>query len=167
MGKTVGDSAAYGNYPTAASPATNSYKEGVFLGYRWFDNKEIEPLFPFGHGLSYTSFEISSAKTTGGSDDLEFTVIVRNTGARSGSEVIQVYIEPPACETPRPPRELKAFAKVTLAPGESKAVTLRIERADLAYWNPGTKQWTVTPGDYTAWLGNSSRNLQVKIPFRA
>ena len=160
------DSAAYGNYPTSQTPAANSYKEGVFAGYRWFDAKGTEPLFPFGYGLGYTTFRISGLKVTRNNDyDLEVTAMVRNTGTRPGSEVVQAYIEPPKAGAPRPVRELKAFSKIALDPGACKSVTMHIAKADLAYWNPATKTWEVTPGSYTARVGDSSRNLPEKATF--
>ena len=158
------DSAAYGNYPSAQHPSANTYKEGVFLGYRWFDSKDREPLFPFGFGLGYTSFELTDAKAIKG-DDIAVSATVKNTGTRAGEEVVQLYIEPPAGDVPRPVRELKAFTKVALAAGQSAQVTMHIARADLAYWNPGTKGWVVTPGGYTARVGDSSGNLPLKAGF--
>lgn len=160
------DCAAYGNYPTAQNPAANTYKEGVFAGYRWFDAKGTEPLFPFGYGLSYTTFGISNAKAKlGPNEEILVTATVCNTGTRPGAEVVQVYVEPPKDATPRPVRELKAFAKIALNPGESKTVTLPVGRADLAYWSPDTKSWVVTPGTYTARVGDSSRNLPLEATF--
>jgi len=160
------DCAAYGNYPISKEVQNNTYKEGVFLGYRWFDAKGIEPLFPFGYGLSYTTFQYSDAKIDKDvQGNFTVTATVKNTGSRAGAEVVQVYVEPPKAETPRPVRELKAFAKVGLNPGESKTVTLTLLRDDLAYWNPQTKSWTITPGSYTACVGGSSRDLPLKAAF--
>ena len=90
----------------------------------------------------------------------------RNSGSRAGTDVVQVYIEPPQADAPRPVRELKAFTRIALAPGESKPVTLSIAKSDLAYWDPGTKAWVVTPGAYAARVGDSSRNLPLKTGFR-
>lgn len=160
------DSCAYGNYPTAADPEANTYKEGVFLGYRWFDAKGTEPLFPFGFGLGYTTFAMSNPLVTkDGSKMLGVTVTIRNTGSRAGAEVVQLYVEPPKAAVARPVRELKAFLKVILQPGESKTVAMSIDAADLAYWDPGTKAWILTPGPYTARIGDSSRNLPLTARF--
>ena len=160
------DCPAYGNYPTAETPEANTYTEGVLAGYRGFDAKGIEPLFPFGYGLAYTTFEFSTPTVRqDGNGDFVAGVTVRNSGSRAGQEVVQVYVEPPAVEVPRPARELKAFAKIALAPGESRTVAMPIARADLAYWNPGTKSWVVTPGAYTARIGDSSRDLPLKAGF--
>jgi len=161
------DCPAYGNYPTARTPNANIYKEGVFAGYRGFDAKGVEPLFPFGFGLSYTTFDFSNAAATlDGSGNVQVTATIRNSGSRAGTDVVQVYIEPPQADVPRPVRELKAFTRIALAPGESKPVTLSIAKSDLAYWDPGTKAWVVTPGAYAARVGDSSRNLPLKTGFR-
>jgi beta-glucosidase len=165
--RTWEDSAAYGNYPTAANPKVNDYKEGIFTGYRWFDSKGTEPLFPFGFGESYTTFAVTDAKVSKKSDDTyEVAATIQNTGNRPGADVMQAYIEPPQSDAPRPVRELKAFARVSLNPGESKTVTMPIARADLAYWDPSSKSWVVTPGGYTARVGDSSRNLPAAAGFR-
>ena len=159
------DSSVYGNYPTELNKDVNTYKEGTLLGYRAFDVKNIEPLFPFGFGLGYTTFEISGAKVVNGDHEIEVTVTVKNSGKREGADVVQVYIEPPKGEVPRAVRELKAFSKVKLEPGESKSVKMQVPRAELAYWNPGTKSWVVTPGSYVARVGDSSRNLPLTAAF--
>jgi beta-glucosidase len=162
------DSPAYGNYPTPQMPSENTYKEGVFLGYRWFDAKATQPLYPFGYGLSYTTFDIPGAVVKMKKDsnlDIEVRASIRNTGTRPGTDVVQVYIEPPQTDIPRPVRELKAFSKITLNPGETKLIPLHISHDDLAYWNPTTKAWTVTPGIYTARVGDSSRNLLARVQF--
>jgi len=160
------DCPAYHNYPTPENPKSNTYKEGIFAGYRGFDKRKIEPLFPFGYGLSYTTFDISDARVSSDNiDGVEVSATVHNTGSRAGAEVVQVYVEPPTASIPRPVRELKAFTKVTLNPGESKTVTMNIPRGDLAYWSSDKRQWIVTPGDYTAYVGDSSRNLPLKAPF--
>ncbi len=157
------DCAAYGNYPTAESGRVNTYKEGVFLGYRWFDAKGIEPLFPFGYGLSYTTFRFSDFRVASNGGNLTATVTVTNTGTRDGAEIAQVYVEPPKGAVPRPVRELKGFARVSLKAGESKTVNIPCD--DLSYWDPGAKAWTVTPGEYVARVGDSSRQLYLSANF--
>ena len=158
------DSAAYGNYPDKDHPKSNTYKEGVFLGYRWFDAKGIEPLFPFGFGLSYTNFALSDLKGgRSGADEVEFSVAVRNTGSRAGAEVVQLYAAPPAGGSlPRPPRELKAYGKVYLKPGEIRTLTLRVKLADLGAWDPGDKKWMTYPGEYVFQAGENSRDLPLR-----
>lgn len=161
------DCAAYGHYPSSGEKAPdNDYAEGVFLGYRWFDSKGIKPLFPFGHGLSYTRFRFSDLKVaTDQKDSFKATVTLTNTGQRAGAEVVQLYVEPPAAEVPRPVRELRGFTRVELKPGESRQVSIPFSKADLAYWNPSTKAWVITPGTYHAHVGSSSENLPVKADF--
>ena len=161
--KRLEDIASYGNYPTAQHPESNTYKEGVFLGYRWFDAKDIAPLFPFGFGLSYTTFRFSDLKVSSTGGNPVVTVTVTNSGSRKGAEVAQVYIAPPKGPAPRPVRELKGFAKVQLDPGESRSVTIPCD--DLSYWDPDKKAWTVTPGDYAVSVGDSSRTLTLSARF--
>ncbi len=157
------DSAAYGNYPSKEHPHSNTYKEGVLLGYRWFDAKGTEPLFPFGFGLSYTQFVLSDLKAEqSGEDAVNFSVQVRNSGERAGAEVVQVYAAPPGGEEGRAPRELKAYGKVLLQPGETKTVILKTKVADLMVWDSAAKKWTLPSGDYVFQAGDSSRNLPLK-----
>jgi beta-glucosidase len=157
------DCAAYGNYPTQESPQANTYKEGVFLGYRRFDAKGIEPLFPFGTGLSYTTFRFSDLKMASGNGKLNVTVTVTNAGTREGAEVAQVYVAPPNGPVPRPARELKGFARVALKSGESGSVTIPCD--DLSYWDPSTKAWTISSGEYLVTVGDSSRQLYLSGKF--
>ncbi len=103
------------------------YKEGVFAGYRWFDEKKIEPSFAFGHGLSYTTFKMSDLKVTETADGIRVACNVRNTGTRAGAEVVQVYIAPRSSSVSRPARELKGFARVALEPGESRRVEIALQ----------------------------------------
>ena len=161
------DCAAYGNYPSQKHPKDNTYKEGVFLGYRWFDARDTAPLFPFGFGLSYTPFALSDLKATrDGSDAVELSVAVRNNGTRAGAEVVQVYAAPPTGALSRPVRELKAYAKVFLQPGESRTVPLKIRCADLTAWDPADKQWTLFPGEYIFQAGDSSRDLPLRAALK-
>ena len=161
------DSAAYGNYPNHDHPNSNTYKEGVFLGYRWFDAKNLEPLFPFGFGLSYTAFVLSDLKAERrGEEEVDVSVTVRNTGPRAGAEVVQVYVAPPAGGVPRPRRELKAYAKVFLQPGESQTVRLETKTADLATWDEVAKKWIVPAGEYVLQAGDSSRDLPLSTELK-
>ena len=157
------DSAAFGNYPNAEHPKANTYKEGVFLGYRWFDAKNREPLFPFGFGLSYTKFALSDLQAARrGAEVVTVSVKVQNTGARAGAEVVQVYAAAPAGGLPRPPRELKAYGKVFLQPGESKNVELEVKTADLMTWDPTEKKWVAPAGEHVLQVGDSSRDLPLR-----
>ena len=145
------------------------YGEGIFVGYRWHDEKEIQPLFPFGYGLSYTSFEIGtptlSAPSIKPGDQLTVTVNVTNTGKRAGAEVVQLYIADVEASVPRPPKELKGFKKVFLKPAESKQVSFKLTTRDLSFWDVTTKSWKAEPGDFDVLMGASSRNISSKARF--
>jgi beta-glucosidase len=160
------ESAAYEHYPLAANPEANDYKEGLLLGYRWFDTQKIAPLFPFGFGLSYTQFELSVfgrvKGMAGAGGAIQFSVDVRNTGKCAGAEVVQVYAENPAGQPGRPVHELKAYGKVFLQPGEKRTLTLNINPADLAAWDAATHGWVPARGERTFLAGDSSRNLPLQ-----
>ncbi|MXZ84830.1 MAG: glycoside hydrolase family 3 protein [Acidimicrobiia bacterium] len=175
---------AYLNYP--GENGVVRYGEGLHIGHRWFDARAIEPAVPFGHGLSYAAFEWSAPRVTGGGDaEMADPVIVEvdvvNTSDRSGSDVVQVYVEPPPSLLHRPVRELKGFAKVHLAPGERTTARIVLTRRAFAYYDPGDQSpqglaigspvpagesekrtdpgWYVDPGTYTIWIARSSANL--------
>jgi len=139
------------------------YREGVFVGYRYYDKKDMDVLFPFGHGLSYTTFEYSnlrlSASAVKDTDTLTATVTVKNTGDRAGKAVAQLYVAPPEADLIRPVRELKGFAKVELAPGEARDVSFTLDKRSFAYWNEAIHDWHVITGDYAIQVGASSRDL--------
>lgn len=140
------------------------YREGVFVGYRYYDTKEMEVLFPFGHGLSYTTFAYENMKLGTDSlkdtDTLEVQVEVTNTGAVKGKEVVQLYVAPPKSEfVIRPVHELKGFEKIELEPGEKKTVTFQLSKRAFAYYNEAAKDWCVESGSYTIQLGQSSRRI--------
>lgn len=141
------------------------YREGVFVGYRYYDRKEMEVLFPFGHGLSYTTFAYSnlrlSAQRITDQDTLTATVTVTNTGSRAGKTVVQLYVGDPVSSVFRPVRELKGFEKVELQPGESKEVTFTLGKRAFAYWNTQLHDWYVESGDFTIEIGQSSRHIDV------
>ena len=143
------------------------YKEGILVGYRWFDTKKIEPLFPFGHGLSYTAFKYSDLKVKKGTGNSVATVsiIVSNTGKRSGKEVVQLYIQDPNCTVKRPEKELKGFRKIEIKPGESKKVTFELTKRDLAFYDIKSKAWVAEKGDYNVLVGSSSRDIRQKGKF--
>jgi beta-glucosidase len=146
------------------------YKEGVFAGYRWFDDKDIEPIYPFGFGLSYTTFDMSNLKITRGAKST-YTVscTVRNSGDRAGAEIVQIYVKPAKASVPRPPRELKGYSKVMLKPGESQTVQIKLPPSALAYYDVNSKKWKAEAGDYEIQVGNSSRDdrLHSKITLPA
>ena len=130
------------------------YAEGVFIGYRHHDRSGVAPMFPFGHGLSYTSFSLSDLAVAGEGEDVAVTVPLTNTGAREGFEVVLLYVSPAPAPVERPARELKAFAKVTLVPGESRRVELTLPRRAFAWYDPDRHVWVVEPGTYGITVGS-------------
>ncbi len=143
------------------------YEEGIFVGYRGFDARSVEPQFPFGHGLSYTSFALSGARVSSRrvarGQAFAVSVTVRNTGKREGSEVVQVYVSDNQASLPRPPRELKGFAKVHLAPGESREVQVALGEESLSYYDPGRKTWIAEAGAFRLLVGTSSRAIAAEL----
>ena len=141
------------------------YREGVFVGYRYYDKKEMDVLFPFGHGLSYTTFAYSNLRLNASKitdrDTLTATVTVTNTGSRFGKTVVQLYVGEKHSEVLRPVRELKGFDKVALQPGESKDVTFTLDKRAFAYWNAQIHDWHVKTGEFTIEVGQSSRHIDV------
>lgn len=146
------------------------YDEDLLVGYRWFDAKRIEPLFPFGHGLSYTKFDYSPSRvsSTGSGADLAVTVEcdVRNTGPRAGAEVVQLYVEQVGAGATRPPQELKAFAKVALAPGESKPVRLTLNARSFATYDVAQAAWRLEAATFRLHVGSSSRDWRQTAEYR-
>jgi beta-glucosidase len=141
-----------------------TYGEGVYVGYRWYDSRRMDVLYPFGHGLSYTGFSIGglavSSKKISAGETVEVSCQVRNTGTRAGAEVVQLYIAPPESLRPlRPAQELRGFEKTYLEPGEEKTVTFSLEIADFAYYKTDMADWYAAPGEYTLRIGNSSRSI--------
>jgi beta-glucosidase len=139
------------------------YKEDVLVGYRWYETKQIEPLFPFGFGLSYTSFtmddlQLSSSEITE-DQTLKLKIKVTNTGEQAGATVAQVYVGEKNPSVTRPVKELKAFQKVMLNAGESKVVELELEKDAFAFWNPETKEWTINKGEFDIYIGESSKDI--------
>ena len=155
----LSDTPAYLDFPGEFGHVR--YGEGLFVGYRWYDARGLDVAFPFGHGLSYTTFGYGDASVEVGPDgDLVVTVAVTNTGAVAGREVVQVYTSLAPSLVQRPQRELKAFASVVLEPGETRSVELVVRRADLAYWDIRVDRWVVEGGDYTVAVGASSRDIR-------
>ena len=156
------DSPAYGNYPGAAGQV--NYAEGIYVGYRGFDKRGIAPRFPFGYGLSYTTFDMANPKVapagTGDGRTFTVTVDVTNTGKVAGSAVAQLYVRPPeGGPVDRPPQELKGFGRVTLRPGETQPVTMTLDRRSFAHWDVATHAWQVVPGTYGIAVGRNSRDV--------
>jgi beta-glucosidase len=163
------DSAAYGHYPGSGGVVT--YAEGIYVGYRHFDKKKIEPLFPFGHGLSYTTFEYSGLQVTpdvvpsGKPVAATVSVKVRNSGARAGAEVVQVYVHALKSSVDRPVQELKAFRKVALVPGETRTVSFPLDKGSLAYYDTARSDWVAEPGTFEVLVGSSSRDIRLHGRF--
>jgi len=158
---------AFGNHPAhrvEPDPKVCDYAEGLAIGYRWFDASDVRPLFPFGHGLTYTGFEMSDLivpmRGVAG-QPLSLCVRVTNTGLRQGAEVVQVYVAPRDPRLPRPPKELKAFAKIALEPGETRTVAITLEPRAFAPYDPATKDWPVDPGDYDILVGRSAEDIRL------
>ena len=132
--------------------------------------KRVKPLFAFGHGLSYTSFEIGKVtadkQVVKGNETISFTVSVKNTGKKAGAETVQLYVTDQASTLPRPVKELKAFQKVFLLPGESREVTLTLDKRSLSFFDDRLQQWVAEDGEFEARIGNSSGNIIRKLPFR-
>ena len=147
------------------------YSEGVFVGYRWYATEGIAPQFPFGYGLSYTSFEISGLKATrsrvGRLGEFKVKLTLTNTGDRDGAEVVQVYVAPPASPVARPARELKGFQKVYLKAGESRQISIELSYQDLCYFDADAHKWTAAPGEYTILVGTSSADLPASTTIKA
>lgn len=145
------------------------YKEGIYVGYRWTDKQKIKPLFSFGHGLSYTTFRLGKAtadkKQLTGDEKISFTVNVTNTGAKAGAETVQLYISDKEASVDRPVKELKAFDKVFLQPGESRDVTLSIGRDALSFYDEATHAWVAEAGTFDALIGTASDQLSSKVTF--
>ncbi|HEY2436959.1 MAG TPA: fibronectin type III-like domain-contianing protein, partial [Solirubrobacteraceae bacterium] len=149
------------SYPGVAD--SEVYKEGVFVGYRWFDAHNLEPAFPFGFGLSYTSFSYDALAATRTAGGARITATITNTGSRRGSSLAQLYVGLPSVPgAPQPPSQLKGFTKLTLAPGRSRRVSFPLNGRSLAYWNTGAGAWSVAPGCDTVMVGPSSREALLK-----
>jgi len=173
-----GDANPSGKLPTSFirnandSPAFKSYKdpslvddyaEGIYVGYRWLDKHGIEPLFPFGHGLSYTKFEYSGLKVARQKDgSVQVSLKVKNSGKRAGAEVVQVYLHAVKSAVDRPEKELKGFARVELKPGESRDTSITLTRPAFRYFDEQKNLWVQEPGNYEILVGSSSRDIRMK-----
>ncbi len=137
------------------------YGEGLFVGYRWYDARDLPVQFPFGHGLSYTTFDYGGLTLVAEPDGIRVSLTVTNTGDRAGREVVQVYSGRAESSVVRPPRELKAFVSVEIGAGESRVVQVRVRREDLAHWDVRVDRWVLEGGDITLEVGASSRDLRL------
>lgn len=165
--KRLEDNPAYINYPGENGKVY--YGEGIFVGYRYYDKKKVEPLFPFGYGLSYTTFQYGNlrlgAQSYDSPDAIELSVDVTNTGTRAGHEVVQLYVRDVASRLARPDKELKAFSKVYLEPGQTKTVPFRLNHKALAYYDPAEPGWVAEAGMFEVLIGSSSRDIRAAGQF--
>jgi beta-glucosidase len=164
---SLSDTPAFDNFPGGNDDhgaRSVRYGEGVFVGYRSYDHRTLDVLFPFGHGLSYTGFAYSDLKldkkTMADTETLTVTVDVKNTGKRAGKEIVQLYVEDKTGYAVRPIRELKGFEKVSLEAGETKTVTFALDKRAFAYYNTGLGDWFSPSGEYEIVIGASSRDLR-------
>jgi len=165
------DSPAAANYP--GENLKVNYAEGIYVGYRYFDTKNVEPQFPFGFGMSYTSFAYSDLEVIRSIEIVDnvaafkafVSVKVKNTGSRAGAEVVQLYLHDGYAKIDRPVHELKGFQRVELKPGETRKVRFQLHRADLSYWSPEKKDWVADPGTFEIQIGASSRDIRLHAPL--
>jgi beta-glucosidase len=152
---------SFGNFPGEFGEIR--YGESVLVGYRWYEARHLPTRFPFGHGLSYTTFALGVPTVASGIDTVTVTVPVTNTGTRRGAEVVQCYVAPPhPSRVIRPPKELKAFAKVWLDPGEQHDAELTLDARAFSYWDPSAGdagEWHLEPGTYQLHVGRSSADI--------
>jgi beta-glucosidase len=159
------DNATYKSYYDDDGDKRVKYSEGIFLGYRHFDKDSVEPQFPFGYGLSYTSFKYSDLvmkkNQFSPNEPVEVQLTVKNTGKTDGAEVVQLYVRDPVSSAPRPVKELKAFAKVILKAGKSKKVKFTLHTDAFQFFHPDKSKWVVEPGKFTILVGSSSRDVRL------
>lgn len=167
--KQLSDSPAHQDGLRFPVRGKNYYNEGIFVGYRWFENKEIEPLFAFGHGLSYTTFEygdVKASKTSiGENGSVKLTVPVKNVGSVAGAEVVQLYIRDVESSLPRPVKELKGFEKLYLEPGQSATVEFEISADALKFYDDSIADWKLEKGAFIALIGSASDDIRTSVQF--
>ncbi|HEY6293244.1 MAG TPA: glycoside hydrolase family 3 C-terminal domain-containing protein [Terriglobia bacterium] len=165
------DNPSYNYYYEVPGSKDDPYKEGIFVGYRAYDRGDTKPLFPFGFGLSYSTFDFSHLRVNPAQASADGPVTVsfdvRNTGKVAGAEVCQVYIGDPSASVPRPVKELKDFERVVLDTGGTQHVTITLNRRSLAYWDVKSKDWKVDPGTFKVFVGDSSANVPLQADFSA
>jgi beta-glucosidase len=160
--KRFEDSPAASNYPGIDLKV--NYAEGIYVGYRYFDTKNVEPAFPFGFGLSYTKFDYSDLKVVHKDGNDVVTLKVKNSGKRDGAEVTQLYVHDGHSKIDRPIHELKGFQRVELKAGETKKVQFTLDKAAFSYWSPEKRDWIAEPGTFEVQVGASSRDIRVNAP---
>ena len=163
----IEDTPAYGHYP--GENLHTEYAEGIYVGYRHYDRGNIAPLFPFGYGLSYTKFDYSDLKITpdkvAPGRPVQVSLQVRNSGARAGAEVVQLYLHDVQASVDRPPQELKGFRRVMLTPGQAQTVTFTIDQRAMSFYSVAKKSWVAEPGGFEVLVGASSRDIRLKGNF--
>jgi beta-glucosidase len=150
------------------NPSEVKYKEGIYVGYRYFDSFKIKPAYEFGYGLSYTTFEFSNLTISNSQfkDKVTVTITVKNTGKTSGKEVVQLYLAAPTGKIDKPFRELKSFGKTKLLkPGEEQIISFILESKDLASFHSNQNAWIAEAGAYKVYIGSSSKKCENSIPF--
>lgn len=159
----------YGNMSYPGDSISQEYKEDILVGYRWYDTKKVEPLFPFGYGMSYTSFDYgklqASRKSISENDTLQISLTVKNSGHVDGKEIVQLYIGDEKCSVLRPVKELKEFAKVELKAGEEKQISFYIDADDLKFYDDKRNEWVVESGKFKAYVGASSADIRGVVEF--
>jgi beta-glucosidase len=164
--RKLSDSPAHNSERTYPGDDKVFYEEGIFVGYRHFDTKNIEPLFPFGYGLSYTSFSYDNLtidkKKMKFDEIVKISVDISNTGERTGKEVVQLYINDIESSVERPLKELKGFKKVTLNPGQTETVTFELNKDNFSFYHPKENSWVVERGLFKILIGSSSRDIRVE-----
>jgi beta-glucosidase len=163
----IEDTPAYGHYP--GENLHTEYAEGIYVGYRHYDRAGIEPLFPFGHGLSYTKFDYSDLKVTpdkiGPGRRVQVSLTVRNSGTRAGAEVVQLYLHQAKSSADRPPQELKGFRRVMLTGGQSQTVTFTLDARAMSFYNVAKHAWVAEPSGFDVLVGSSSRDIRLRGSF--
>jgi beta-glucosidase len=142
------------------------YGEGVFVGYRHYDSRDVAPRFPFGHGLGYTTFDYRGVEVESGSGSVRVRVALGNTGGRAGREVVQCYVRALDPVVPRPDRELAGFAKLEVGAGEEASAVIELNDAAFSRWDETTHSWVVDPGPYELLIGSSSRDIRLRAEVR-
>lgn len=166
--KKLEDNPSYGNYP--GKDGKVYYAEDIYVGYRYYDTKKVEPQFPFGHGLSYTEFEYGALKLEepgAAGYPVKASIEVRNAGTREGKEVIQIYVRDAESSLERPEKELKAYRKVSLKPGETRTVEFELDKRAFSFYSPEKKKWVIESGVFEILAGSSSRDIRSKAVYTA
>ena len=156
----IEDTPAYSSYPGENSQM--NYEEKLLIGYRWYEKKEIQPLFPFGHGLSYTNYKYENLKIEKKAEKIFCTLEVSNIGKFDGKEIIQCYVSSPITNEEEPIKTLQSFKKVKIKKGQTKTVKLKLNERNFSYWDTASKNWKIKKGDYQISIGSSSKNIHLK-----